>query len=136
MDVPRFAKELPAMIRFRNEHPDQTVFSAFDQAWLNLYFKKQPNGRHMLPLYWNWTLYWQLEPVSSWSDVKIVHFHGPKPDSGAWYMADCRYRNLTHIHPVYHSLIHDSICCDGGKTAARVRALYERVAPAPRDIGG
>lgn len=136
MDVPRFQQELPAMINFRNEHIDQTVFTAFDQDWFNLYFQQNSrvrSGRHLLPLYWNWKLYWRLEP-SVFTDIKIVHFHGPKPQTGAWRMADCQF-NLTEFWPPqYHGMIKDSICCDRGKTAARVREFYTRIAPANEDV--
>jgi hypothetical protein len=124
------------MIRFRDEHPDPAAFTAFDQGWLNLYFEqkdKMRSGRHFLPLYWNWKLYWRLEP-SLFDDLKIVHFHGPKPMTGAWKMADCQF-NLTDFWPhQYHHLIHDAICCDQGRTAARVLDFHDLIAPPFEDV--
>lgn len=134
MDVQRFGQELPSIIRFRNEHAKQSIFKASDQSVLNYYFDqdKMRWGRHLLPLYWNWKLYWKLEP-STFRDLKLVHFHGPKPDTGAWSMADCS-TNLTVVHPAYQSIVKESICCDRGKTTARVREFFDLVAPPPADV--
>ena len=136
IDVARFQKELPAIIQFRNEYPDQTVFTSFDQVWLNLYFEQNRrlgSGRHMLPLYWNWKLYWRLEP-SCFSDLKIVHFHGPKPERGAWKMAHCQLNLTDFWPPEYHAFIHNAICCDRGKTATHVHDFYHIVAPSHQDV--
>ena len=131
IDVPRFQREIPSLVSFRNNHPEQTIFRAFDQDWLNLYFsqtRQHELGRHMLPLYWNWKLYWRLEPAH-FTDLKIVHFHGPKPDRGAWKMATCE-TNLTDFWPrEYHGTIHDGTCCDHGKTAYRVQQFFEEIRP-------
>lgn len=77
MDVPRFGNELTvnSLLRFRNEHPDPKRFQAFDQGWMNLYFSQNEERRafgHLLPIHWNWKLYWTLEP-SHFDDLKIVH---------------------------------------------------------------
>ena len=134
MDVQRFGQELPSIIRFRNEHTEQSIFTVFDQSMLNYYFDQDKIqwGRHLLPLYWNWKLYWKLES-STFRDLKLVHFHGPKPDTGAWSMADCN-TNMSGIGPGYHAIVEDSICCDRGKTTARVREFYNLVAPPPADV--
>lgn len=136
MDAPRFQNELPAMVKFRNEHDNPLLFTAFDQNWLNMYFRQNARrlaGFHLLPLYWNWKIYWSLEP-SAFPDLKVVHFHGPKPMLGAWLMADCEF-NLTDFPIVpYHSFVRTSICCDRGKTAARIRDFYNSISPKEEDV--
>ena len=82
IDVPRFQKELPAMLRFRNESAGP--FPAFDQGLINAYFEQSRNveqGRAMLPIEWNWKVYWPTPP-DMLGKIKIVHFHEPKPGKG------------------------------------------------------
>jgi hypothetical protein len=74
----------------------------------------------------HWKVYWKLEP-STLQDIKIVHFHGPKPGSGVEEMARCdvSYNNVANSIPAaYHFLLEEAICCDHGHTAATILQLY------------
>ena len=141
MDVPRFAQELPAMIRFRNEHAEPSLFQAFDQGLLNLYFAQSFQtelGRHMLPLFWNWKLYWPLDDDDDdavLDKVKLVHFHGPKLHQGAREMADCEIHQLgPSTPPQYRGMMERGVCCNGGRTAAAVLELFRFLKPREQDI--
>ena len=56
-------------------------FKAFDQGWIEQYSKKHHGTARFLNTKWNWKVYWGNEKKK---DVKIVHFHGPKPGTGTW----------------------------------------------------
>lgn len=137
MDALRFGRELPAMIRFRTSHAGSLHFYAFDQGWLNHYFAQSAATewkRHMLPLQWNWKLYWQLASSTStssmvYSNLKVVHFHGPKPTVGAREMATCNLQHTESMPLDYRALIEDAACCDNGQTAARVMRFWDRMVP-------
>ena len=136
MDVPAFREEFPHMIAFRNQSPDPTQFYAFDQGWMNSYFsqnKVMKAKRHLLPLYWNWKLYWRLDP-SVYSSLKLVHFHGPKPAVGAREMAACNVHHVDDIPMDYRALIEDATCCDEGRTASRVLRFFDRIVPTSDEI--
>ena len=72
-----------------------------------------------------------MEP-SFFSQVKILHFHGPKLGSGLEAMAKC---NLTAISFLLHKEaykphLRQGICCDGGRTAEwSLEAIYHLKAP-------
>jgi hypothetical protein len=141
IDVPRFEKELPAMLKFRNEYPEPNKITAFDQGWINFYFKAQEQqgqqqltgGRALLPMYWNWKAYWKTEPKDI-PKIKLVHFHGPKPGRLLWRIAFCK-TDLKHVKvPSYHPFILGGICCDGGKTAYHMWELLQVIAPASKDV--
>merc|ERR1711862_357012 len=91
------------------------VYPVHDQQMLNIYRKNGNERKHtLLPIYYNWKVYWKLEP-SSFSQIKIVHFHGPKPGRGLEGMAKC---NLTAVSAKvigradYGPFLHQGICCD------------------------
>jgi len=85
IDVPRFGKDLlPKLIQYLVDNRD-TKMGAFDQGWINTYFSRNRVNkkiRGLLPFVWNWKVYWphtEFEPLKS---IKVIHFHGPKPDRG------------------------------------------------------
>eukprot|EP00966_Prymnesium_polylepis_P014273 329602-Prymnesium_polylepis.1 len=81
MSIPRFEADLPKLLAFGNRH--SFMFDAYDQGWLNHYYSHFRRNRTMLPLMWNWKVYWPLpDPLPE--PVRIVHFHGPKPGRGGY----------------------------------------------------
>ena len=136
IDVPRFASNLKGFLKWRNSYPNQADFTAFDQDWFNKYFEQSPEKleeRTLLPLYWNWKVYWTLEP-SVFSDIKVVHFHGPKPSLGAFKIGPCDTNMTDFWPPDYKPFIANGICCDKGKTGARVHAMYKLIQPPAADV--
>jgi len=112
---------------------------AFDQGLLNEYFEsKKELKRHMLPIYYNWKVYWKLEP-SSFDQVQIIHFHGPKPGKGLEEMASCNITGLELVlHPsvykAYEIILNQGICCDRGRTATWAMDSLHKSLPAFEDI--
>ena len=119
MSVPRLEAELPKLLAFGKHRGFQ--FDAFDQGWINGYFSgKNQNNRTMLPLKWNWKIYWptvletrrrfegQLHDMAKYTitefdlsePIRIIHFHGPKPGGGTYLQclgsgnADCLNTDL------------------------------------------
>lgn len=132
MHVPRFREEWPSILAFAKSLSE---FPAHDQFLLNWYFQqKRPEQFDMLPLHWNWKSYWKLEP-SKWQDVKILHFHGPKPGRFLEETAICDVTvvfNKTR-NPQYEYLSKRSICCDGARSMHSVQQLYDEFA---QEAGG
>lgn len=133
IDVPRFQKELPAMLRFRNESIGP--FPSFDQGLINAYFKqsrKVEQGRTMLPIEWNWKVYWPTPP-DMLDKIKIVHFHGPKPGKGYEFISNCvvdmKILTALRVWPHYKHLIASGICCDHGVMARRVWRFVSKISP-------
>lgn len=56
-------------------------FKAFDQGWITQYSKTHRGTARFLNTEWNWKVYWGNKGKK---DVKIVHFHGPKPGRETW----------------------------------------------------
>lgn len=136
IDVPRFAKELPSIIRFRDIHPRPSIFNAFDQGILNHYLEQSyyaELGRRMLPLQWNWKIYWKLEPYSL-SDLFVIHFHGPKVKQGAENMARCDLDLSTTTPSPYTGMIERGICCNLGTTASAVLKLFRSLVPSEAEV--
>lgn len=52
-------------------------FISFDQGLLNSYFTANQHSRAILNLEWNYKAYWG---VGNKDTIRIIHFHGPKPD--------------------------------------------------------
>jgi len=104
MDIPKFEKAWPEFLQFRRDVKGGVP--SFDQGWFNLYHSKNKTyqeRRALLPVYWNWKVYWKLEP-SSFSDLKIVHFHGPKPGIGVGSLALCD-TNMTGVPAPYRYFV-------------------------------
>jgi hypothetical protein len=133
MDVIAFGDEWPQILNWAT---DKEGFIAYDQGLLNDYFsqnKETDKKRAMLPIHWNWKSYWRLEP-SVWSDIKILHFHGPKFGRGLQRIASCNFHLDDFPIAAYKTHIYWGICCDGGKTAHRAFELDREFRPPATDI--
>ena len=77
MNVERFEQELPKMLQ---QARDEEVYPQHDQQMLNNYREANDTLKErfqLLPMHYNWKAYWGLEP-SAFSQIKILHLHGPK----------------------------------------------------------
>ena len=141
MDVPAFAREWPLILEYTLEQPS---FPLHDQALLNAYFTQSVENeakRTLLPIFWNWKSYWQLYP-NHVDDVKILHFHGPKPGKALEEIGECTARDnhalleVTSLYADYEPLLLQGICCDQGRSAAWALQQfheYERLTMTPEE---
>jgi len=74
MDLKKFGALVP---KIQSSSGKGSSFPALDQGLINNYLTQNQESRHLLPIHYNWKVYWKLEP-SSFEEVKILHFHGPK----------------------------------------------------------
>ena len=127
IDVQKFALEMTAILDYgfqvsKEKGQDTEPFDSYDQGWLNAYFeRKEGLGaplRTILPITFNWKVYWRLNP-STWYDLKIIHFHGPKPGRLFENIAMCDFigGKASGLWPSYGGLVRQGICCDHGVTA-------------------
>ena len=129
--VERFAQELPNILqmgREQNSYPN-------DQALLNIYKRDKEQLFSLLPMQYNWKPYWGLAP-SDFADVKILHFHGPKPSRGLDEIAKCNVPALPAL-PVrkpYAFHIHEGICCDYGRTADWAMKVFKNFTASLDDL--
>jgi hypothetical protein len=92
-------------------------FGGSDQEWLNSYFESREalgqQLRTLLPINFNWKAYWMLNP-STWYDLKIIHFHGPKPGRLFENIATCDFKSNTtdYLWPHYGPFVTQGVCCD------------------------
>jgi len=134
MDVHRWEQEWEDILSFGMNKTGG--FPAFDQGWINEYFRQSYQDQQkvaMLPLAWNWKAYWGLQPTQ-WTDVKILHFHGPKPDRGLWEMASCSAGNLTNVPEPYWYFVKQGICCNNGSVAHYARKIYDLLLPHAENV--
>lgn len=133
-DVERFRELLPRLVQYRNSHPDPKQFITLDQGWLNLYFRDyESHKRQMLPIEWNWKTYWKLQPRGFY-DIKVLHFHGLKPERGLWMASDCE-TDFSSLPVPYHILMNATICCDDlASTATHARAFSDLVQPSFEEV--
>ena len=83
----------------------------------------------LLPMHYNWKAYWGLEP-SAFSQVKILHFHGPKLGRGLEVIAKCNLTAISLLPKAYRPHLQQGICCDRGRTAEwSIEAIYTLKAP-------
>jgi hypothetical protein len=131
MNVERFEQDLPKMLQ---QARDEEVYPLHDQQILNNYRKANDALKEkfqLLPMHYNWKAYWGLEP-SNFSQVKILHFHGPKLGSGLEAMAKCNMAAISLIpqKAAYKPHLRQGICCDRGRTAEwSVEAIHRLKAP-------
>ena len=132
MNVERFEQELPKMLQ---QARDEEVYPN-DQQMLNNYREANDTLKErfqLLPMHYNWKAYWGLEP-SAFSQVKILHFHGPKLGRGLEAMAKCNVTAisflLTRHKEAYKPHLRQGICCDRGRTAEwSLEAIHRLKAP-------
>ncbi len=74
LDLEKFGALVPKIFHHLVE---KGPFGALDQGLINNYLTVNEEKRYLLPIHYNWKVYWKLEP-SNFEDVKILHFHGPK----------------------------------------------------------
>ena len=129
MNVERFEQELPKMLQ---QARDEEVYPPHDQILLNNYRKANETSKEkfqLLPIHYNWKAYWGLEP-STFSQVKILHFHGPKFGRGLEAMSKCNVTAMSLIHKAYQPHLRQGTCCDRGRTAEwSVKAIHHLKAP-------
>lgn len=72
----------------------------------------------LLPMYYNWKAYWRLNPTE-FSQVKILHFHGPKLGRGLEGMSMCIANDnfISSLPKPYVGLVRQGTSCDQGRTA-------------------
>jgi hypothetical protein len=121
-------------------------FPPHDQLWLNRYYdrpKKWSVENVLLPPTWNWKVYWELEAQeTSQQNIRIVHFHGPKPYDGVNEAAVCNLDSINHTNltglltfpSAYHQFVSASLCCDHGRTSHRVLQMYHQWKPSRDDV--
>ena len=108
--------ELPKILHMAR---NAKKYPTHDQEMLNWYNTEHTKDMFkLLPMHYNWKAYWGLEP-SDFSEVKILHFHGPKLGRGLEEMSAC---NISAVSPEfriepYTPHIQQGICCDQGRTA-------------------
>jgi hypothetical protein len=132
MNVERFEQELPKMLQ---QARDEEVYPN-DQDLMNNYHEANDalNEKfQLLPMHYNWKAYWGLEP-SAFSQVKILHFHGPKLGRGLEVIAKCNLTAISllrkDIAKAYVPYLHQGICCDKGRTAEwSMEAIHRLKAP-------
>ena len=116
MNVERFEQELPKMLQ---QARDEKVYPKHDQKMINNYREANDALKEkfqLLPMHYNWKAYWGLEP-SAFSQVKILHFHGPKLGRGLEVIAKCNLTAISLLPPAYKYHLLQGICCDRGRTA-------------------
>lgn len=126
MDVDKWAQEWSDKVLRWGQVLPKGKFPVHDQLWLNRYYSdprlwKTRNA--LLPPLWNWKVYWKLEP-NQLEDLRIVHFHGPKPGVGLEEVAGGK-EDLSLLPPDYHSLVLNACCCDREQTAKAVLEMYK-----------
>lgn len=138
IDTQKFALEIPSILNYglqvaKEKGNNTTPFVALDQGWLNAYFEmREGQGqqlRTLLPINFNWKAYWSLNP-STWYDLKVIHFHGPKPGRMFEYIATCDFNSgkADPRWPHYEGIVRQGICCDQGITATILSRALERIA--------
>ena len=128
LNVKKFSRKIPGMLQFLNKRGDQ---GAFDQGLVNNYPRLT---RSLLPIHYNWKLYWKLEP-STFDQVKIIHLHGPKPGRGLEKVASCDAEGLpSQYKEPYGDLYQWGICCDKGRSAAWFMDSYDKLRAPFKDI--
>lgn len=138
MHVKRFEQELPLILQTGRE---QGTYPGQDQALLNIYRNTNEKNRQkfkLLPIHYNWKVYWRLEPFD-FSQVKVVHFHGPKAGRGLEEMSKCDFTGFFHhkrsdFQSAYGALMHQGICCDYGRTAGWAIHTIQSLKASRRDL--
>lgn len=127
MNARLFQNELPLMLDHigrwgKEKYKKYTEYGVHDQSLVNNY--RGANDMTMkkftqLPIHYDWTPYWGLEP-SSFEQVKIIHFHGPKPGRVLDELGKCNLtwdKSLEGLWRPYKPLFDQGVCCDQGRTA-------------------
>uniref|UniRef100_A0A7S2YF33 Nucleotide-diphospho-sugar transferase domain-containing protein n=1 Tax=Entomoneis paludosa TaxID=265537 RepID=A0A7S2YF33_9STRA len=120
VDIPKFEQAWPDMFAFALA---KGPFGAFDQGWITDYFESTPERKAnstLLPVYWNWKPYWPLASQVPVSQIKIFHFHGPKPGRGLETLAHCE----PATSPYQHFILWAS-CCDHAKMGNYALQLFD-----------
>lgn len=138
MHVERFEQEFPLILQTAREEGE---YPGHDQKMLNNYKDNNETNREkfrLLPIQYNWKAYWRLEPFD-FSQVKVVHFHGPKPGKGLEDMSKCNWTGIFHNMPpnlqnAYGPHLHQGICCDYGRTAEWAVQTIQSLKASRRDL--
>ena len=140
MNVDKFEQEFPRILDYGKQAKH---FPKHDQDLLNMYQQRKRNRIKfsLLPMQYNWKPYWGLEP-SPFSQVKVIHMHGPKPGKGLEIMAERNITifdvkgdvNLDNYLPHYKGHITQGICCDLGRTAQWTMAAVKAFGAPTEDL--
>jgi hypothetical protein len=60
----------------------------------------------------------------------MVHFHGAKPQTGVWKIAECEFNLKPDMPSAYRAVIWDGI----GETEAAVKSLNDRIEPPSNEV--
>lgn len=74
MHLKKFGSLVPKIF---NHLVEKGPFPALDQGLINNYLTQNQESKHLILIHYNWKVYLKLEP-SSFEEVKILLFHGPK----------------------------------------------------------
>ena len=119
IDIPRFENELlPSLLKYLRSDPNRT-YRSYDQGLICSYFGKEKNNAKgdlldavgaISPM-WNWKLYWTFSTTKkrneSMSDIKVIHFHGPKPGRCLDEYAQNKDCHNEHLHLAYQKFQHE-----------------------------
>jgi len=102
-------------------------FAGFDQGWITQYSKEHRGTARFLNTEWNWKVYWGNKGKK---DVKMIHFHGPKPGKGMWLSCLAsqdpmclQLHKYPYGHP-YYGLIKNGFKADDGHLANVTLRMY------------
>lgn len=100
-------------------------FDAFDQGWIIKYSEQRHGTARFLNTEWNWKVYWGNKEKK---DVKMIHFHGPKPGRGKWLSClasqDPTCLQLSNTAHPYYGLIKLGFEADNGHLANVTLRMY------------
>ena len=131
-----FGLHVKNILNFGSRHSFD--FPAFDQGLMNAYFdqKEYFHLRTVLPLQWNYKVYWGQPSKSDVSLLpQIIHFHGPKPQGRG---LDClasmnpksaiceQYGTSNSSIAAYQPLIQLGFNADGGLLANQILDQYNK----------
>jgi len=131
INVKRFAQDIPSILENARK---KIGYPANDQAMLNNYRMAKDVPEHkfkMLPMHYNWKTYWELEPTD-FSQLKIIHTHGPKIGSGLEGVAKCDLHD--NYRYTLNNIIKQGICCDKGRTAEWTVNAFNRLKAPINDL--
>jgi len=105
-------------------------FVAYDQGWIVAFTEVRPSTARFLNTEWNWKVYWG----GNENNVKIMHFHGPKPGRGAWLsclasqdptcLQPFSTSHLVGVDGAYYSLVYSGFSADCGYLANVTLRMY------------
>jgi hypothetical protein len=126
-----FGRNVPDLILKAGNKPD-LIFKAGAKVsdWFNHFYEKNLSDRHLravLPMYWNWRIYWQLDP-SEITDLKIIHYEG-LPTGDLMRKVSVCDTNITFADKFTQKTAALTICCGLSKVPFRFMQLFDLFLP-------